>query len=179
MIPSPRRTAVRTGLAAGLLAVAVALAGCTPGPDPKPSPTPLFTSEADAFKAAEQVYREYVDALNSRNAGDAGARPQDLLGGKALEFDTNSVRNRKAEGTTVSGDTRVLSFEGVDSVMRPPTALVRGKVCIDVSETRLLNAGGQDITPADRKPRVELAIEFAQEKRSLIITDSQMAADHC
>ncbi len=52
------------------LAMVVPLAtGCQP--DPAPSPTgPAFATEEEAFAAAEETYRAYVDALNQVDLSD-------------------------------------------------------------------------------------------------------------
>ncbi len=43
--------------------------GCMPEPEPTPSPTG-FASEEEAFAAAEETYRAYVDALNQVDLSD-------------------------------------------------------------------------------------------------------------
>ncbi len=56
-------------LAFGLAIVAGLATGCRP--EPAPSPTaPVFSSEEEAFAAAEQTYRAYVDALNEVDLSD-------------------------------------------------------------------------------------------------------------
>ena len=116
--------ALRFGIATAVVAVSVGLAGCTPATAPKPTPTPLFASKAEAFKAAERVYRDYVDALNGRNAGETDAHPEVLLGGKALEFDIEAVRSRQERGIRVNGDTLLRSFRGVDVKREPASAVI-------------------------------------------------------
>ena len=58
---------------AGACAVAAlvmsALVGCGTPTDPA-EPTPVFTSEEQAFAAAEETYRAYVDALNQVDLSD-------------------------------------------------------------------------------------------------------------
>ena len=50
------------------LAVCV-MTGCQPEPEPSPS-APAFATEEEAFAAAEETYREYVDALNQVDLSD-------------------------------------------------------------------------------------------------------------
>ncbi len=55
-------------VAASALAAAL-LSGCTGEPAPVVS-TPSFATEDEAFAAAEQTYRNYVDALNQVDLSD-------------------------------------------------------------------------------------------------------------
>ena len=59
-------------VAAVSLALALVLGmatGCQP--EPEPSPTgPVFANEEEAFAAAEETYRAYVDALNQVDLSD-------------------------------------------------------------------------------------------------------------
>ena len=52
------------------LAIVLGMAtGCQP--EPEPSPTgPVFATEEEAFAAAEETYRAYVDALNQVDLSD-------------------------------------------------------------------------------------------------------------
>ena len=54
--------------AAVLACVIMTTTGCFAQPDPEP--TPLFSSEEEAFAAAEETYRSYVDALNQVDLSD-------------------------------------------------------------------------------------------------------------
>ena len=59
-------------VAAAALALAVVLGmttGCQPEPTPSPS-GPVFANEEEAFAAAEETYRAYVDALNQVDLSD-------------------------------------------------------------------------------------------------------------
>ncbi|GAB6856111.1 hypothetical protein [Microbacterium xylanilyticum] len=169
--------ALRAGVAAALVAAAVGLAGCTPGPAPKPTPTPLFTSEADAFKAAEAVYREYTDAGAKADSGDATARPEDYLAGAALEDELASQRDLKSQGLTIKGAARVESFSG--SKFSPETSQVAADVCLDVSQTRIIDKSGGDVTPANRPLLVPLQVEFTRAGSSLLIAKSASADIKC
>ena len=59
-------------VAAATLALALALGmttACQPEPAPSPS-APVFANEEEAFAAAEETYRAYVDALNQVDLSD-------------------------------------------------------------------------------------------------------------
>ncbi len=57
--------------AAVVVALAVTLGATACQPEPTPTPTgPAFASEDEAFAAAEETYRAYVDALNQVDLSD-------------------------------------------------------------------------------------------------------------
>ncbi|MET0860918.1 MAG: hypothetical protein ABW091_07810, partial [Microbacterium sp.] len=56
-------------LSVALVLASAALSGCTPQPAPTPTPTG-FATEDEAFAAAEETYRAYVDALNQVDLSD-------------------------------------------------------------------------------------------------------------
>ena len=162
-----------------MLAVTLALGGCSPGTDPKPTPTPLFASEADAYKAAEKVYREYVDATNARNDGDESADPRKYLAGSALEHAVESARKRQEGGYSITGHSTVESFRGMETLLEPPTATAKAEVCVDGSQTRVVDRAGTDVTPVDREPKGLVRVTFSQSKNSLLITSSELVSTQC
>ena len=67
---------IRRAAAALVLALALGMTtACQPEPAPSPS-APVFATEDEAFAAAEETYRGYVDALNQLigRSGDILAR---------------------------------------------------------------------------------------------------------
>ena len=63
---------IRRAAAAIVLALALGLTtACQPEPSPSPS-APAFANEEEAFAAAEETYRAYVDALNQVDLSDPG-----------------------------------------------------------------------------------------------------------
>lgn len=147
------RPALLAVVAAALVAAAVGLAGCTPGP----APTPLFTSEADAFKAAEQVFRDYIESVNAEN-GNPSADSQKFLAGKALEDDIASVRDMQSSGKKIVGVTTVSGYKSESYVTESRT--VASFACLDVSATRIVDANGNDITPKGRPPVVAVDVSM-------------------
>ena len=60
----------RAAAAAIVLALALGMTtACQPEPAPSPS-GPVFANEEEAFAAAEETYRAYVDALNQVDLSD-------------------------------------------------------------------------------------------------------------
>ncbi|WP_439901192.1 hypothetical protein [Microbacterium azadirachtae] len=169
--------ALRFGIATAVVAVSVGLAGCTPATAPKPTPTPLFASKAEAFKAAERVYRDYVDAENALQSGDNSANPEQYLTGQALSRDVQSKRESKASGKRVDGAAEVVKFAGTAGDAKRGT--VSAAACLDISKTRIINARGEDVTPTSRPTPFSLAVEFVPERGELKITGMTPGSEAC
>ena len=167
--------ALRAGVAVVLVAAAIGLAGCTPGPAPKPTPTPLFTSEADAFKAAEQVYRDYVDAGNANRNGVPTPDSTDFLTGTALESSIESARELERQGLTLSGEIRVIWFTGDE--FEAKSSKVTANACVDVSGTRVADASGTDVTPQGRPVSVPLKLQFDRSAKGTLVISSSASGD--
>lgn len=168
--------ALRTGIVGAVVVVAIGLAGCTPGPAPKPTPTPLFTSEADAFKAAEQVYRDYVDAANARRTG-ASAEPESYLMGKALDDDVATQRMLKERKVHVTGNNVLVDFHAAD--FNSKAGSIEADVCLDVSASRVVAEDGADVTPADRSSVVSIRVRMVPSDASLKIAESTPGGKTC
>ncbi|MGN7860565.1 hypothetical protein ACTJI8_08280 [Microbacterium sp. 22303] len=168
---------LRAGIAVVLVAAAVGLVGCTPGPAPKPTPTPLFTSEAEAFKAAEQVYRDYTDAGNAAHGGDSEAKPEQYLAGVALEDEISVQRQLEEQKLKVVGPIRIVSFEGTG--FESATARVTAKVCLDVKDARVVDASGTDVTPRGRQEQGLLDLAFTRSGGGLVIIESKNSDAKC
>jgi hypothetical protein len=156
------------------------LAACAPEPAPTPTPTAAFASEEEAFAAAEEVYRAYNDAGNSRRGGDASPNPQDYLTGSALEGDIDAVNYLQAEGLRLDGDVQLLSFTGVEAFIEGSDLSITGIVCLDTSSTRVLSEDGTDVTPADHADVIAQSVTFMGTSGGLLIaSESPMEADGC
>lgn len=160
MTPKHRRPILISGL------LAIALTGCASPPDA--TPTPGFASEAEAFAAAEKTYRAYVDALNERRRNAAAPDPQIFLVGQALELDIDTQRNLSARELTIVGPTTVLSVSSLGMAADSSGSSV--EVCLDSSDTRVLDASGNDVTPGDRATRARLVVT------TVLINDNTLIA---
>lgn len=175
--PHPLSRIVAAAIAGALI---IAAAGCSPGPSPAPTPTPAFADEADAFAAAEKVYRAYNDALNARRQGDVTADPQQYLTGAALEGFINSQNTLETLKLRVEGDAAVKTFSGRSAELSSDDAKVVGLVCIDVSAVALLDEAGTNVTPPERGDIVAQLVTFVDNKGSLGISyESQEEAGGC
>jgi hypothetical protein len=136
------------GLAA--LSVVALVTGCAPQAEPTPTPTPRFTSQAQAYQAAEATYRAYVDALNRVDLSDP-ATFEDVYKwetGEALNSDKKNLTRYHAEGITKTGTTVLKSIQS-RSASVDDTA-IQLNICEDVSSVDLRDATGKSIVSSDR-----------------------------
>ncbi|MFT3799426.1 hypothetical protein [Microbacterium sp.] len=145
------------GTAAILAAAALCalLAGCAPEPAPTPTPTG-FASEEEAFAAAEATYRAYVDAVNARRTdADSQPAPNDFLSGSALQDSIDGAGLLEDAGRHIVGATEAKSIERIAASQSSATLAV----CVDSSQTRVLDSHGADVTPTDRAETFLLRVE--------------------
>ena len=140
-----RRVAVVGIVLAGMLA----LGGCDGSPAPAAS-TPPFASEEEAFAAAEETYRAYVDALNEVDLADPETFEPvfALTTGELHSSDVEGLTRYHADGVTVSGASRVdlIAPLGVDDEF----SRIRVAVCLDVSTVNLLDRKGLSLVDPTR-----------------------------
>jgi len=166
-----------TTVTLGLAAAAVMLCGClAPAPEPTPTPTAVFASEDEAFAAAEETYRAYIDAENARWADpNSEPAPESFLISEALEEQIDVNRQFSEVGLRVVGENHV---ERIDRVRADPasgeTVL---EICIDATASRVVDETDQDVTPADRSPRVLVRAQFVHVSDELLIERSVTARE--
>lgn len=168
--PRPRpRTSRRLRGTLALVATAGLLTGCTPDPTPTPTPTPIFATDDDAFTAAEQGYREYNDASNDARTPGSDAKPQSFLVGSALEGFLHGQDLLKRNGVHLAGNAKITSFIREDADITPTAATVTITVCIDITETRVVDDAGQDVTPIERPDLVAQRVTMVGDAKSFLI----------
>nr|WP_246301358.1 hypothetical protein [Microbacterium immunditiarum] len=125
--------------------------GCSgqPAPEPSTPSAPTFASDEEAFAAAEETYRAYVDALNAVDLSDPATFEPVFawLTGDASADARQQLSEMHANGWQVEGTTAIVLAEG-----RPPgsafaTAL---NVCEDVSDVDVVDATGTSVVSGDR-----------------------------
>ncbi|MGV9192865.1 hypothetical protein ACQ143_00760 [Microbacterium sp. MC2] len=149
----------KTKTAAALIAVVVLLSGCTPEPEPTPTPTG-FASEAEAFAAAEETYRAYVEAGNQVDLSDP-ATFEPLFAwttGELNELDRKSYSEFHAEQVTMTG--------AASLVRTQPLAMTESVVtlaaCVDVSDVVFFNSDGSTRTSPDRNPMQSVTVDLVE-----------------
>lgn len=144
------------------LALGLTLAACAPSVDVV-EPTPTFSSEAEAFAAAERTYLEYVDALNQVDLSD----PETFEAvyawttGELNSADRTGLSTYHADRVTVSGESVVASMEGVEAFGE-----VKLAVCLDVSAVMLTDANGASLVESDRTGTQQLVVSLTRDPDS-------------
>lgn len=148
--------------------------GCLAQPTPEPSP--VFSSEAEAFAAAEETYRAYVDALNQVDLSD----PETFEAvyawttGDANAGARESFSKMHADGLSVSGESRFENFVGEDFSPTSGASVVTAAVCLVVEDVLVTDSSGVSVVPAERRDRQPAKLAFAEGQSStgLLISDS-------
>ncbi len=151
-------TLVRTGsafAAAGLLIGM--LSACTPEPKPTPKPTKTaaFATDEEAYAAAEETYRAYVDAGNLLNGDE-----DKYLAGVALENHLDGERQLQEAGLHVEGEATVTSFSVERGSLADDRSELTAAVCLDLRGLRTVFEDGSDATPADRPDQIAMSVEM-------------------
>lgn len=139
-----------------VVALVGAAAGCTPSPTPSPtSPAPL--TDEEAFAAAEETYRAYVDALNQVDLSDpATFEPvYALTTGEANASARESLTQMNADGWSVSGESSVISI----APRERDVDLASIDICVDVSRVELTDADGVSVVSPDRPDRQAMTVD--------------------
>lgn len=163
---------------AGLALSAMLVTGCTPQPNPEESREP-FGTEEEAFAAAEETYRNYVDALNARRESPAAEPdPQSFLIGPALEADIRSQQEFDQQGIRVEGPTMIVAVVPKTADLDANTAELL--VCLDSSATRVIDEDGNDVTPEERAELAALNVGVVlSASRTRIESSDPTAVDEC
>lgn len=154
--------------------LALSLAGCAVVQQEPPAATvaveeqPLFASEEEALAAAQAAYTQYL-ALSDQIARDGGVNPERLEGlvtNNQLKLDLDAFQAMASAGNRSSGFSSFDSFH-VSSVDIGNFATY---LCVDVSNSQLIDANGADVTPPSRASRWPLMVSFTfdSSKKALI-----------
>ena len=156
-----------------LAVLLLVLTGCTPRdevvvPDPEPTVEPMFASDEEALAAAEEAYGAYLAASDASLAGGGVER------GELYKLVTERMREEIDEdfdsigenGWIVQGNTSFDSAVLQSLVQEPDYSDVTIYLCADVSNNRVIDALGADVTPADRADRVPLEVQLVSESGS-------------
>ncbi|MCD1268056.1 hypothetical protein B5M43_004230 [Microbacterium sp. MEC084] len=139
--------------------VLAGLTGCTPTPAPTPTPTG-FASEDEAFAAAEELYRAHVADLNAYYAGDRDYDSEDYLSGVPLQDEQNLLAQMDELDLKVDGELIVRSVDPQTATLTAGSAAITLITCLDSSQTRILDAEGNDVTP-EREEVLPFDVEIA------------------
>src|SRR5688500_15745634 len=125
------------------------LAGCTPEAE-KTEPTPAFASEAEAFAAAEETYRAYVDALNQVDLSDPETF-EEVYAWTTGELNAQDRSNFSAWHADSVDKSGAASIDRLDPVSADPVnADVVLDACFNVSGVVVLDSEGQSLVDSTR-----------------------------
>ncbi|MCR2811471.1 hypothetical protein [Microbacterium sp. zg.Y1084] len=148
--------------AVGAAVIVALLTACTPEPQPAPTPTSTgFASEADAFAAAEETYRAYVDALNQVDLSDPATfeAVYAWTTGEANANERQTLSTMHAESLAKTGSNELISFRGDTGSSSLPTEIA-AVACVDVSTVEVIDLAGDSVVSASRPDRYALQLEL-------------------
>jgi len=138
---------VRYAATTALFGVVILMSGCTTPPAPVET-SPAFSTEEEAFAAAEATYRAYVDALNQVDLSDPGTFEP------VFALTTGDARSGLRESfTQMHGDEWNVSGESVATVIEPSDASAteaKLAICLDVSRVSVTDSSGASVVDPDR-----------------------------
>ncbi|WP_341945187.1 hypothetical protein [Microbacterium sp. LWH11-1.2] len=134
--------------------------GCSPSPTPRPTPTAAFATEEEAFAAAEETYRAYIDALNQVDFAEPTTFEPvyALLQSSAASSTRKTFSQFHAESLRVTGTTAYNSFEGNTADLA--RGEIRARVCLDVTAVDVLDPEGRSVVSPERESLQPMAIIF-------------------
>lgn len=166
-------------VAVALLLTTAPLTSCAPSPGAESDePTPMFASDEEAFAAAEVTYQAYLDAVNRGRDGGSGD-PQSFLIASALEAEISGARQLTTAGITVRGPSHIQSFAGLTYVTGVGGEVVTAELCLDGSNTVVLDAQGSDVTPIHRQSISPVDVSFLVSGEELLINQSSPGGHTC
>ena len=150
------------------VSIALALTACVPSPHtvtptPEATATPVFASDAQALAAAKAAYEGYL-AASDQIGNDGGRDPERIskwVTKAWLPHELKSFSDFGKSGNRLSGRTTYTYF-----VLERRTQLALNDyeidtyICVDISESRLRNRAGRDVTPASREDMIPVEAEF-------------------
>lgn len=165
------------------------MSGCSAAPPPTaspraPSPSASgFASDEEAFAAAEQTYRNYVDALNQVDLSDPSTfeAVYAWTTGDANLAERANLEKMHDSNLHVEGRTIVSAFRGISAA--PTKLLVTAHVCTDITEVRVSDQAGNQLTDGDRPNGYTLEVQFQWSAESpsgsLISSSTAIEANRC
>ena len=148
--------------AAGAVFTVALVAGCTPQPEPDASQQP-FATEEEAFAAAEETYRNYVDALNDVDLSDPETFEPvyEWTTGDLNASDRESFTQWHAEGLTKSG-AAVIDELALVSMSDVEPVNLKLESCYNVDAVDVRNSSGDSLVSPDRPAVQHLEITLMQ-----------------
>ncbi len=159
-----------------LVLAGATLSACTPAPEPSPTPTAAFASEEEAFAAAEEVYRAYIEASNAVDFQDPSTFEPlaEFTAGDYFSDEREQLSEMNARGYIRGGEIKIVEFRPTSAEL---SGIVTARVCSDVSGTTFTDANGEDLVPPDRPNRSALDLTFESIDDALFLTAAKPVDD--
>lgn len=144
--------------------VALSFAGCATAPtDSTPQnaaveQAPAFATDEEALAAAQAAYAEYL-AVSDQIAREGGANPERLQGlvtKDQFKLEQQNANSLKDQGLHSEGISTFDTFHVANADLDSFSAYV----CLDVSNSNLVNSSGEIINSANREKRWPLLVTF-------------------
>lgn len=155
------RATKRQNAVVGLALAAAVTSGCSTPADPSAGePQPMFTSDAEAFTAAEETLRAYIAAANQVVLSDPAT------------FEAMFAHTTGAFNASERKSLSALHASGARKVGTESLTLSAGReidqdrfrmslaVCLDVSGIEMFDADGMSTVSASRPTEQSLLVEF-------------------
>jgi len=183
-MPIRRPRATRRGAALAAMGIALVLAGCagTAAPtvtaSPEETPAPIFATDEEALAAAEAVYSDYLARLDetARSSSDDISGLSAIISAEQAAEISRSLRGLRERGLVPVGSTRFDNASIASNTTTGGRAIVDAYVCLDVSDIRIHDASGADVTPMSRDERSPMQIQFVSspaDPRHLILNSEE------
>ncbi|MDZ4044246.1 MAG: hypothetical protein U1E32_00515 [Rhodoglobus sp.] len=167
------------------VALTLVVAGCVPAATPadpapnltQPSTEPLFASEEEALAAAEEAYAAYL-AMASAISADGGRNPERIepfVTERYLREELDSAARLQASGLRIVGVPAIETFT-LQFFSYPELAAY---VCQEISEVRVLNEKGTDVTPVNRARKGLFEVRFEFDETSPLVSNSDLWSNEC
>lgn len=174
------RAGIRDAAAVVLGVVAVlGMTGCVPeggvpSLPPSPTSTPVFASEEEALAAAEDAYAAY-SAMSDLITADGGQNPErlapfvteDQLAREIEGAEYFSSQGWRSQGSRQIGKALLQQYTDDGG-----SAEIVVYVCVDISEVRIVDGGGVDVTPPDRPNLIALEVGMISGDESKLLIES-------
>ncbi|RKT31206.1 hypothetical protein DEU34_3145 [Microbacterium sp. AG1240] len=139
------------------------MGGCSVTPEPN-EPTPAFTTEEEAFAAAEETYRAYVDALNQVDLSDPETFEPvfALTTGELNESDRTNFSAWHADGYSLSGQSFVELIETISTDLPEGGREAKIGACYNVEDVNVLDDAGRSVVEASRPAMQRLEVTLVR-----------------
>jgi hypothetical protein len=180
---------MRTLVGAVTVAGMLLLAGCggsdpIPTLPPTPSATPIFASEEEALAAAEEAYAAYLEMSNliSSEGGEDPERIAPFVTERRLSDELRGFGTMRDADVRIEGSTafHVIELQRYDELGNEVEVVFYA--CVDISDRRVIDRAGKDVTPPERADVLVLEVVLGSTGGALPLvldSDDQWPGETC